>query len=215
MLISLIDLINKYNLTIKGIIHIGAHYGQEYSSYVENNIKNLIFFEPLKNNYQALLNNIQLSDTVKAYNIALGNTVGQIEMFVETANQGMSSSILEPVIHLKQYPSITFNNKEMVNIDRLDNITFNKEDFNMINIDVQGYELEVFRGATDTLNHIDLIYGEVNREELYKNCTQVDELDAFLGTFGFKRSITVWNGVTFGDAVYLKNDNNEKIIEIG
>ena len=44
MLITLIDLISKYNLTIKGIIHIGAHYGQEYSSYVENNIKKSYIF---------------------------------------------------------------------------------------------------------------------------------------------------------------------------
>jgi len=205
MFLGLKNLINQYNLEIKGIIHIGAHYGQEYGSYIENNIKNLMFFEPLKNNYQVLLSNIQLSDTVKAYNIALGNTVGEIEMFVETANQGMSSSILEPSLHLKQYPHITFNNKETVKIDRLDNIDFNKEDFNLINIDVQGYELEVFKGATDVLNHINLVYAEINRDELYKNCVQVDELDAFLGTFGFKRGATAWNGVTFGEALYLKN----------
>lgn len=204
MLMNFNDLIRRYNLQIKGVLHIGAHYGQEYNEYVRHGIKNIIFFEPLKNNFQTLLTNIQLSSTVTAHNIALGNTVGEIEMFVETANQGMSSSILEPILHLQQYPGIIFDKKETVRIDKLDNIDYNKEDYNMINIDVQGYELEVFKGGKKALETIDIVYAEVNRDEVYKNCTRVDELDMFLNEFGFKRIITSWDGRTWGDALYLK-----------
>jgi len=41
MLISLDKMIYQYNLNIKGVLHIGAHYGQEYKDYINNNIKNI------------------------------------------------------------------------------------------------------------------------------------------------------------------------------
>lgn len=206
MLMNLDNLITKYTLNINGVIHIGAHYGQEYVEYVKHDINNMMFFEPLKNNYNVLINNIKLSDNVKAYNIALGNTVGFVEMYVETANKGMSSSILKPNIHLTQYPSIMFNNKEMVEINKLDYITYDRNNFNFINIDVQGYELEVFKGAVSSLNNIDYIMTEINNVYLYENGALVDELDSFLFNFGFKRVETYWAGGTWGDALYIKNN---------
>jgi FkbM family methyltransferase len=204
MLISLDNIIKNYNLKIKGVIHIGAHYGQEYNSYIKNNINNLIFFEPLKKNYNILLNNINITNNIKAYNIALGNFTGNVDMYVEDFNQGMSSSILEPDLHLKQYPDIIFNQKENVKIDKLDNIEFDVNNFNMINIDVQGYELEVFKGSLYTLQFIDIIYTEVNRDNVYKNCVKVEELDVFLEQFNFKRILTSWEGGSWGDSLYLK-----------
>ncbi len=76
--------------------------------------------------------------------------------------------------------------------------------YNFINIDVQGYELEVFKGAVNTLEKIDYIITEVNRAELYKNCVQIEELDSFLSQHGFARDITSWDGDTWGDAFYVK-----------
>jgi hypothetical protein len=75
----------------------------------------------------------------------------------------------------------------------------------MINLDVQGYELEVFKGAVDTLNSIDIVYTEVNFEDLYKDCCLVEDLDGFLLGFGFRRVLTDARYGTFGDALYLKN----------
>jgi FkbM family methyltransferase len=202
MLIKLDYLIEKYSLKIKGIIHIGAHYGQEYQDYINIGIKNLIFFEPVKANYEKL---IEYVPKELCYNLALGNIIGKVGMFIETANQGMSSSILEPKIHLIQYPHIKFDNFEFVNIDKLDNIKFDREDFNMLNMDVQGYELEVLKGSISTLSHIDMIYLEVNKEEVYKNCALIDEIDLFLAKNGFFCKEINWAGITWGDAFYLKN----------
>ena len=58
MILDLINLVEKFNLNIKGVIHIGAHYGQENKIYNQLNIKNRIFFEPLKNNFDKLKENI-------------------------------------------------------------------------------------------------------------------------------------------------------------
>ena len=125
-------------------------------------------------------------------------------MFVERSNQGQSSSLLEPLLHLKQYPGITFPERETVTVETLDRMIDNKKLFNFINMDVQGYELEVLKGANDTLEDIDYLMCEVNKAELYKNCCMVEDIDKYLDSYNFKRVETDWIGNTWGDAFYVK-----------
>jgi FkbM family methyltransferase len=206
MLLDLFKLKEKYDLKIKGVLHIGAHFGQELQTYESLNIENIMFFEPLPHTFEKLkLNTQNKGKNVVLINTALGNKIGEIDMYVETANQGQSSSILEPSIHLKQYPHIQFNNKITVPITKLDEFIIDKNYYNFINLDVQGYELEVLKGGSEFLKHIDYIMTEVNRDEVYKNCPMVEDLDDFLKTYGFERVETTWDGVTWGDAFYIKN----------
>lgn len=72
------------------------------------------------------------------------------------------------------------------------------------NLDVQGYELEVLKGSQEMLANIFGILTEVNRDELYENCIQVEQLDDFLNLYDFQRVETNWEGETWGDAFYLK-----------
>jgi len=202
MLLDLIKLKEKFNLNIKGVLHIGAHFGQEYTTYEKLDIINIMFFEPLPQTFEKLKSNV--GDKAILVNTALGNVIGEVEMYVETANQGQSSSVLEPSIHLRQYPHIQFNNKITVPITKLDTFIEHKNEYNFINIDVQGYELEVFKGGVDFLNSIDYIMTEVNRDEVYKNCPMITELDDFLKFYGFTRVETTWDGITWGDAFYIK-----------
>jgi|688.fasta_scaffold42441_3 FkbM family methyltransferase len=203
MLLDFKNLIKKYNMRITGVIHIGAHYGQEHSLYEDESITNIVYFEPLSKNYKILKENV--GDKSVIFNYALGNEDKKIMMYVESANQGMSSSILKPKIHVDQYPHIVFNNTEEVEMKKLDEIDLNFSKFNLINIDVQGYELEVFKGAEKTLNSIDYIISEINRDEVYENCAKVEEVDIFLSQFSFERVETNWAGYTWGDALYVKN----------
>jgi FkbM family methyltransferase len=204
MVMSLESLVSKYTLEIRGVLHIGAHWGEEEPIYSKLGVKDMIFFEPVNKNYEMLLDYLPEDGRIKAYNLALGNYVGDMKMYIETYNRGESCSLLKPVIHLSQYPDIRFDEEEIVEVEKLDNIYFDRTVFNMINIDVQGYELEVFKGAEYTLDFIDIIYTEVNNSEVYENCAKVGELDLFLRTWGFERVETDWIGVTWGDALYIK-----------
>ena len=206
MLIPLQTLVSKYSLNISGIIHIGAHYGQEFKEYEKFGIDNLIFFEPVKRNYEGLIKNLPKSNKIKTFNLALGNETGKKDMFIEQANFGQSNSLLEPSHHLKQYPNIKFTDKETVKIDKLDNIEYDRSLYNMINIDVQGFELEVFKGAKESLKSINIIYSEINLVEMYKGCVLVHELDNFLKQFGFYRILSDAHYKTWGDALYLRYD---------
>jgi len=202
MLLNLDSLKEKYDLKIKGVLHIGAHIGQEFQTYERLGIKNVMFFEPIKNTFNRLKENI--GDKAILINTALGNKEGEVEMFTETINEGQSSSVLEPDYHLVQHPSIQFDGKETVKMTKLDKFIEHKEKFNFINIDVQGYELEVFKGGSEYLNTIDYVMTEVNRAELYKGCAKIEELDSYLGSYGFNRVETTWAGGTWGDAFYIK-----------
>jgi hypothetical protein len=87
---------------------------------------------------------------------------------------------------------------------RLDDLDLDLTKYNFINIDVQGYELEVFKGSYKTLKNIDYIISEVNRAEVYENCPYVGELDSYLQNYNFTRVETNWAGDTWGDAFYIK-----------
>ena len=194
--------IEKFSLKITGVISIGGHYGEEYPIYKSLGIKDITFFEPVKSSFDILKNSV--GSECNLINKALGNQTGKITMNIEKENQGFSSSILKPKLHLQQYTWIKFGYSEEVEIDKLDNFQF-PIDYNMIVIDVQGYELEVFRGAIETLKNIDYIYSEVNLEELYEGCVLLTQLDDFLGKYNFQRMEIVLEHPLWGNALYIKN----------
>jgi FkbM family methyltransferase len=206
MLFNLIELHRKYDLQISGVIHIGAHYGEENNVYDELKIEHRVFFEPVTANFNILSQKIKY---FPLYKLALGNSECEIKMYLESSNQGQSCSILGPRKHLEQYPHIVFEGQEIVSMVRLDDFLPNIERYNFINIDVQGYELEVFKGSVKILESITYIMSEINRDELYEKCAKVHELDGFLSRFNFKRVETFWGGGTWGDAFYIKNCDKE------
>ena len=105
------------------------------------------------------------------------------------------------------YPDITFDSTERVEVRRLDD--YQLEGYNLMNIDVQGYELEVMKGSEETLKQIDYIYCEVNKAEIYENNAYIDEIDNFLSQHSFERvEFKWWEDHDWGDALYIKRSNN-------
>ena len=202
MLISFSEIKKKYNMNITGIIHVGGHFGEEISEYVQNQIQNIIIFEPSESNFKVLEQNVNsLNANISGYQVALGSSAGEMEMYV-SSNNGLSSSLLKPKKHLTQYSDITFEGRELVEIKTLDSYSFTG--YNFINMDVQGYELEVLKGATETLKSVDYVYCEVNRDEVYENNAYIEEIDEFLINYGIERVEVSWQGDTWGDALYIK-----------
>jgi len=202
MLLSFTGLRKKYNMDVKGIIHVGAHYGEEISEYVDNGIQDIVVFEPLSECFDVLLNKVMdLNANIEGHQVALGSAPGTATMYLSD-NEKQSSSILKPKVHLTHHPHVKFDGTEEVEVDLLDN--FDTRDYNFLNMDVQGYELEVLKGATETLKHVDYVYCEVNRDEVYEGNAYVEELDEFLSTYGMERVETSWEGQIWGDALYIK-----------
>ena len=190
-------------MIIKGAIHIGAHYGEELEDYIEEGIQDIILFEPLEENFNIVEKKAKdLNANIEGYQVALGTQrEGTTTMYVSD-NEAQSSSILKPKVHLTHHPHVKFPTTEEVELATLDQ--YNCHDYNFINMDVQGYELEVLKGATKTLKQIDYVYCEVNRDEVYENNAYVEEIDEFLAGYGMERVETDWAGDIWGDALYIK-----------
>ena len=94
-------------------------------------------------------------------------------------------------------------NKIVTEVKTLDSYNFDKN-FNMMNIDVQGFELEVLKGASNTLQNIDYIICEVNRDEVYEGCPHINDISDYLNTFHFALIHAEWQSKSWGDALYVR-----------
>jgi FkbM family methyltransferase len=199
------EMIIKYGLKPTGVIQVGSHHGEEIPTWDELGIPH-VHFEPIRSNWRVLK---QITPHAVAFNMALGSKAGYIEMRTETVNGGQSCSCLNPKRHLDLFPWVVFDTREVVLIMRLDSIDYaaihDLSPYNFMYIDVQGYELEVLKGAENTLIGIEFIFAEVNRAEVFEGCAKVEEVDNFLSGFGFKRVETEWHGGEFGDALFIRN----------
>lgn len=206
MLIDFTTIYKEHKMEITGVIHIGAHHGEEIPVYINNGITKIVLFEPIEENFDIVAEHASSYNAdILGYQVALGNESKEVEIYL-SSNQYESSSILKPKKHLELYPDITFDRKATVELKRLDDYNFTE--YNLLNIDVQGYELEVLKGAENTLKYIDYIYCEVNRDEVYENNAYIDDIDQFLSNHSFERIETNWwEDHNWGDALYVKQEN--------
>ncbi len=213
MLIPLQEIVAKYNLKITGVCHVGGHHGQEYEAYKECGAEPIIFIEPCKKQFDILYEKFGNLTSVYLKKFALGAKEGVEVMYVDTTNQGQSNSIMAPKVHLEQHPEVIFDGEpEAVDVKTLDSLVkdfkngFIFSHINMLMIDTQGYELEVLKGGANSLDNFEIIYAECNRAETYEGCPMVEDLDAFLKPYGFKRVETKWASDyhSWGDCVFLK-----------
>ena len=188
---------------LSGVVQVGAHIGEEIEIYFSMGAKKVVAFEPIKSSYDR----IQDHNNLIKVNKALGNYNGVVKLNI--ASNAQSTSPLTPKTHLVEHPWVSFNSTINVPISTLNSWFLdeneNTNDYNFMSIDVQGYELEVLKGATNILPHMKAILCEVNKKELYENCPMVEQIDAFLKEYGFARVETFWyenNG--WGDALYSK-----------
>lgn len=203
MLLNLTTLVKNYRLSITGVIHVGAHHGQEVPEYMQLGIKNIALFEPCAKAFTVLQNKYGSHHHIRLFNYACATHAGYAEMYTETANQGQSNSLLKPVNHLLHYPEIKFTDREQVKLVRLDAFGFDKK-YNLLNIDTQGTEVDVLIGAEAIMHQIDYIYTEVNKDdaELYEIASGITAMDNLLKEF--ERVETVWTKQGWGDGLYIR-----------
>lgn len=193
MLLNLLGLIKKYNLKIKGIIHVGAHTFEEKPIYDSIGAK-CYWIEA----NACLCVNFKETEKHKLFNFAASDRKGRAPFYL--TNNIASSSLLKLKDHSKHHPRIKHEKTLNVQTDLIDSL--NITDANFINLDIQGAELMALKGATETLKYIDYIYTEVNIAEIYENCCQVSDLDKFLSDF--KRVETYITKYQWGDALYIR-----------
>ncbi len=214
MLISFKKCLEIIGTPISGVIHIGAHHGEEIKDYADADVTKIIWFEANKKIMKHLFDNTcKFSKVKQEYYCQVLSDENDIEIEFKITNNGQSSSILELGTHEKHYPHIKVVDKQLLKTKRFDyfcekqkNDIFLNE-FEFINLDVQGAELKVLKGfgnIFEKYENIKAIYSEVNFEEVYVGAPLVQEIDEYLSKYKFTRVITADTPYKWGDALYLR-----------
>lgn len=144
---------NYYSQTIS-LIDVGANLGL-YSELFNKDVKTkkTYLFEPLR----SCFNKIPKKENYVLHNICIGASKGEVIFHEALGKETHSSVVNREWLYKKPEYSI---NKKVVPINKLDNLF--KEKIEVLKIDVEGYELEVLKGAANLLrdNKIDFIQFE-------------------------------------------------------
>ena len=197
------ELTRIWGLKPSGVLHVGAHEGEEAFDYESHGWLPVIWFEAqpqlAKNLHERLDPKIH-----EVINAAVWDTNG-IRMKFNLASNSQSSSLLSFGTHAHDYPEVSFTDEFEVETRRLDSLLEHHFIPNFLNLDIQGAEGMAIKGLGKELDKIDAIYTEINRKEVYLDCIMVKELDAILKIAGFERVATRWIlGRGWGDALYLR-----------
>lgn len=206
MFIPLKFLKEKYSLNLKNILHVGAHEAQELNDYIECGAEKIHWIEANTELANQLIG--RLDPSIHLVTNAVVSNEDDKEVIFKIANNTQSSSILDLGEHSNLFPDIHYVYEEKRLTKTLNSILTESNflsEINFLNIDIQGAELLALEGLSNYLNYIESIYIEINDSEVYKNCSQTNEIDAFLNKFNFERKEKyLYSDHPWGDAFYLK-----------
>ena len=202
-----LDKMKRYGLHPKGVLHVGAHKGQELPTYRANKISPVVFVEANPELAGALREKTAADADIHLIEGAASDSPGTATFNITSMDQ--SSSLLPLAKHSEMYPKIVVEKQIEVRTLTLDaamaETGLDFASINMLTMDIQGAELMALRGATEVLKNIEAIQTEINYDELYDGCPHISDLDAFLEPYGFLRIKTVTPyAKDWGDAVYVK-----------
>jgi len=156
------------------VLDIGANIGSHTIAYAKKVgfSGNVFAYEPNPEAFKCLVHNMKELVTVFEFPFALGNTIGTIEVIQENDNIGMA--------YVKEAKNgsgiITTVDKEMKDIKKVD----------FIKIDCEGYELEVLKGAKETIKkYSPVMLIEVNKGCLERSGESKESLFKLLDEYGY------------------------------
>ena len=156
--------------TPETIIDIGSNKGQ-FILLIEKIYpnKNIYSFEPIKEMINKQKKFFAYKNNIIFHNVALGSSNTLKEFLITTRMD--SSSFLKIVSDKNKSKNYDIIENRNIQINTLDNLLINEKISHpvLIKIDVQGYELEVLRGANNLLKKTDYLLLEVSKNEMYQN----------------------------------------------
>lgn len=195
---------------VKVILDIGSRdacQSLEFNRWFPN--AKIYAFEPVPKNIEWCIENTKNIENITIIPKAINSFNGKSKFYqVVNGNVGASSFLLKSG-HSRSNP---WEQQEIeVDCVRLDDWLRenNIEKVDLMWVDVQGIEREVFKSMTDYLWNVDGIATEIELQELYKNATMKPELDELLGENFVLVEERPERRFTEADVVYV----NKKYIE--
>jgi FkbM family methyltransferase len=207
MLISVENLTKIWKIQPTGVLHVGAHLAEEAEDYAQHNWGKTIWIEAQTSLADQLRKKLD-----PQFNQVINATVWSepgLTLQFNVSSSSQSSSLLNFGTHKNDYPDIFVTESYSVTTSTLGEILNSDSEFDFINLDVQEVELEALKGLGARFDNVKWIYSEVNKKEVYENCSDVNEIDRYLQERGFRRIATRWmKGQGWGDALYIRKEQS-------
>jgi FkbM family methyltransferase len=169
---SSIDLAFSVTQQFNQVVDVGANVGLHSVRFAQQ-FKEVVSFEPTLVNFSCLKNNCSTFNNVRLENCGLGETEGTTIISIPKDNDNCGAF---SIVDFKDYPSELI--QETITVKTLDSFKLSP---NLIKIDTQGFEMDVLRGAVDTISQ----YKPTFLIEC-ENKKQFREVDAFLSQFRYQ-----------------------------
>ena len=159
---------------MKTVIDVGAWCGT-WAKAIEPFAKKVIAFEPDKTHFECLQRNCTINCTPRME--AVGAQLQEVSLTEDNFTQAKR-----------------VNEKGNIRMITLDHMAY--EDVDMIKIDVEGYEMEVLKGATKTLESVKYLMIELNNNTKKYGSNNV-EVEKHISSLGFKVLMDHWPDKVF------------------
>jgi FkbM family methyltransferase len=195
------------------VFDIGANVGQSINMFRSKFPKSIIHsFEPSPTTFETLNRQASRLKDVHLWNFALGSASCQMT-FLENSLSTMSS-----FLPLSKFGWGTLTKETLVDVRTVDDFCNDEkiEKIDILKSDTQGFDLEVFKGAEQTIraNKIGLLYFEIIFSDMYKNLPSFAQLYDFLISrdfllvsfyeFHYQRQLASWTDALFVHKSYNK-----------
>jgi FkbM family methyltransferase len=168
------------------VMDIGTNIGETLLNFARlTGPKGYVYgFEPDEENYKNAIKNISLNnfENIYVFKNALSDKKETVKLYVvDPNNRGMNRILQQANDETEPYTVL-----ETITLDEL--VKENKiERINVMKLDIEGYEMNALRGATEILRKMKpLLFVEVGYTRLLKNNTSPNELMKFLEDHGYK-----------------------------
>ncbi len=167
---SIVQNLNESN--IASVFDVGANVGQFGIDIRRYGFQGqIVSYEPVKETFAVLVHTTKKLQPWKALQLGLGATESERSINI-SGNDGLSSSLLKMgSTHLENFPGSATVSQQTISISTIDKqleILGIRPQELLLKLDVQGFEAEVLKGASQSLSKIPLCYLEVSITPLYE-----------------------------------------------
>lgn len=208
--LDLCALFARHGITVAGLIHLGAHEGEELADYARLGRFPVTLIEAHPDTYRRLEATVAAMPDVFPVHAAVTDRDGPVTFHISGYDE--CNSVL-PVATLGAImPGAAEQGTIEVAGRSLDSLAtewraqgHKAASANVVVCDIQGAELLALQGASSFLPQLEAVVLEVSFDELYEGCGQVEEIDQIMDDAGFTRvataSVQHWS---WGDALYVR-----------
>ena len=195
----------KLNNKLINVIDVGAHKGETIKLFSKNfNLNSIICYEASKKNFKHLISfkEKKYNFNLEIYNIGLGSEEKELDFF--QTSESSSSTFCEINFQSSYYKRKKkildlfkkenyIVNKEKIKLNTLNN-QFKNFSFNFVDvlkIDTEGFEFDVIKGASNSLNKIKFIYFEHHFDSMILKNYKFSEIHEYLKNNNFKKILKI------------------------